>query len=86
MSEQYGKIPGMDSLKSEALDRPGFETSGYITKKGTPSGESAKFNYLPPGMDIDDQPMLDVKQMKLKKITTMGYEGDGWGSDRDIKE
>jgi hypothetical protein len=86
MSEQYGKIKGMDSLKSESLDRPGFETSGYIVKKGTPSGESAMFNHMPPGMDIDNQEMVDIRQMKLKKITSMGYEGDGWGGERDIPE
>jgi hypothetical protein len=86
MDNSYGKIKGMDSLKSESLDRPGFETSGYITKKGTPSGESAMFNKMPPGMDITNQEVTDQRNLKLKKITSMGYEGDGWGSERDIPE
>lgn len=86
MSEQYGKIKGMDSLKSESLDRPGFETSGYIDKKGTPSGESARFNKMPPGMDITNQEVTDQRNLKLKKITDMGYAGDGWGGERDIPE
>jgi hypothetical protein len=45
----------LQSLQGEALDRPGFQTNGYITKKGTAYGEAAKFNYLPPGQDIDCQ-------------------------------
>lgn len=81
-----GGIKGMDSLKSESLDRPGFETSGYITKKGTPYGEGAKFNYLPPGMDITNQEITDQRNLQLKKITDMGYAGDGWGDTRDIPE
>lgn len=79
-------IKGMDSLMSESLDRPGFQTDGYITKKGMCYGEGAKFNYLPPGMDITNQEYTDQRNMKLKRITNMGYEGDGWGSERDIPE
>lgn len=86
MDNSYGKIKGMDSLKSESLDRPGFETTGYINKKGTPSGESAMFNKMPPGMDITNQEVTDQRNLKLKKITSMGYEGDGWGETRDIPE
>lgn len=83
-----GKIKGMDSLESENLDRPGFETSGYITKKGTPYGEAAKLNFLPPGMDITNQEITDQRNLKLKEITARGYPGDGWnnGSTRDIPE
>lgn len=67
------------SLQSETLDRPGFQVSGYITKKGTPSGENAKFNFLPPGQDIDHQENADLwdgpKGMK-ELVDSTGY--DGW--------
>jgi hypothetical protein len=55
---------------------PGFIKSGYINKKGTPSGESAEFNKLPPGQDIDKQEVSAVKEtteMPMKKITPLGY-------------
>lgn len=71
-------IGGFSGVKSEALDKPGFQASGYITKKGTPYGEAAKFNYLPPGMDIENQEMTDQRELPMKKITNMGYPGDGW--------
>lgn len=56
----------------------GFVTSGFITKKGTPSGEGAMFNKLPPGDDIDNQEVAEIsKGMPMKKITPLGY-GDGF--------
>lgn len=69
---------GFGGVRNEALDKPGFETSGYITKKGTCYGEAAKFNYLPPGMDIENQENSDQRELTMKKITNMGYPGDGW--------
>lgn len=56
----------------------GFVTSGFIVKKGTPSGESAQFNVMPPGDDIDNQPDADIRPLPMKKITPMGYPGSGW--------
>lgn len=56
----------------------GFVKSGYINKKGAPSGDSAKFNVLPPGQNIEDQPNADVSEMTMKKITPLGYPGSGW--------
>lgn len=56
---------------------PGFIKSGYINKKGTPSGEKAMFNELPPGENIEKQKVSAVKEtesMPLKKITPLGYE------------
>lgn len=57
----------------------GFVTSGYITKKGASSGEDAKFNVMPPGEDIEDQPDADIRPMPMKKITPLGYPGSGQG-------
>jgi hypothetical protein len=56
------------------------DTMSYIDKKGTPQGESAAFNQMPPGMDIDDQKVADIRDMPMKRITPMGYEGDGGGA------
>ena len=35
-------------------------------------------NYLPPGMDIDNQEMLEAHAMPLQKVTEESYPGDGW--------
>lgn len=74
-----GKIKGMHSKRSEALDTPGFVSDGsYINKHGTPQGESAMFNKMPPGMDIDDQENALINELPLKKIVGLGYPGSGW--------
>jgi hypothetical protein len=83
-----GRIGNMDSWqKSVNLDDPGFDASGgcYI-KKGTPFGEAAMFNQLPPGMDISDQAFADIRDMKLKMVTEIGYPGDGAFAVRDVTE
>ncbi|CAB3731058.1 hypothetical protein [Paraburkholderia rhynchosiae] len=54
----------------------GFVTGGFITKKGAPTGD-AKFNVMPPGDDIDNQPDADIRPMPMKKITPLGYPGSG---------
>jgi len=82
-------VENMDSLHNDIGEKSGFEgkTSAYIVKKGTAFGEAAKFNFLPPGMDIDNQEQVDIRQMPLKTITPTGYAGDGWEpTPRDIKE
>lgn len=63
------------------LDRAGIKDTGYIDKKGTPSGMEAKFNALPPGTNIGDQAVSDVSRtlsMPMKTVTDLGYPGDGW--------
>src|SRR3974390_1538779 len=52
-----GKIANMHSWRKEQnLDDPGFDAEAtHIHKNGTPYGEAAYFNQLPPGMDIEDQ-------------------------------
>ena len=60
------------------VEKDGINDTGYIDKKGTPSGESAKFNCLPPGMNIDDQECADIKPMEMKTFKGgMSYPGDG---------
>ncbi len=80
-------IKGMDSLHDDIGEKSGFETSGYLDKKGTPYGEAAKLNFLPPGMDITKQEMTDQRDMPLKKVVAESYAGDGWEpAPRDIPE
>lgn len=76
------KMPDVNVLPSsggQSLDKTGIKDSGYLTKKGTPSGEGAKFNYLPPGMNIEDQACADIRGQEM--VTYKGgitYPGDGW--------
>lgn len=73
----------------EVLDRAGIKDTGYLEKKGTPMGQSVTptsvsghiFNQMPPGDNIGDQSVADIKRtdsMKVKKVVDMGYPGDGW--------
>jgi hypothetical protein len=76
------KMPDENVLPSsggEVLDKAGIKDSGYLTKKGTPSGMEAKFNHLPPGMNIEDQQICDIRAQEV--LTYKGgisYPGDGW--------
>ncbi len=87
--EVDGGIANMDSLHDDIGEKSGFEanTDSYIVKKGTPYGEAAKFNIMPPGMDINDQPVRDIRAMTLKKVISESYPGDGWEpAPRDLVE
>jgi hypothetical protein len=80
-------IGNMQSLHNDIGEKSGFQTEGYLVKKGTEYGEAAKFNFLPPGMDISNQVCKDIREMPFKEITDMSYPGDGWEpAPRDIKE
>jgi hypothetical protein len=86
-----GSIKGMQSMQSETLDKPGFESdAGHITKKGTPVTYGGNigyiFNKLPPGMDITNQDTTDQRAMALKKVTMTSYPGDGAFPVKDVPE
>lgn len=82
-----GPIGGMGGLHNDIGEKSGFQTTGYIDKQGTPYGEAAKFNFLPPGMDISNQENAEIHAMPLKKVTSESYPGDGWmPAPRDIPE
>jgi hypothetical protein len=83
-----GQITGMQSWrKDENLDDPGLDASGgWLYKQGTPYGEAAMFNQLPPGQDINDQNYAAIYEMPLKTVTAIGYPGDGAFPVRDIPE
>jgi hypothetical protein len=80
-------IRGMEGLHNDIGEMSGFVTDGYLDKQGTPYGEAAKFNYLPPGMDISNQMNAEIHEMPLKKLVAESYPGDGWmPAPRDITE
>jgi hypothetical protein len=79
-------IRGMSSKKGTDDEAVGFATNGYIDKKGTPYGDGATFNCLPPGMDITDQEVTDQRNMPMKRVVAESYPGDGWEGERDIPE
>lgn len=66
------------SSGGKSIDKTGVDNSGYIDKKGTPSGMSAKFNRLPPGEDISDQEVADIRSEEMITVTPLGYPGDGF--------
>jgi len=74
-------LPDVGTLPSsggETLDRDGIKDSGYLDKKGTPSGERAMFNALPPGTNIEDQAVADIREQPMKSWTGgQSYPGDG---------
>ncbi len=74
----YGKIDRMDSKTNDIGEYSGFETEGYIVKKGMGFGENLKLNYMPPGMDITNQENSDIRDMQFKEVVDMSYPGDGW--------
>ena len=71
-------IEGMASSGGNLGEKAGFITTGYIDKKGTPYGDGAKFNCMPPGMEIGNQQVSDQNEMPLKKVVSTSYPGDGW--------
>jgi hypothetical protein len=81
------EIRGLHSLHNDIGESSGFITDGYLDKQGTPYGEAAKFNFLPPGMDISNQENAEINEMPLRKLVAESYPGDGWmPAPQDIPE
>jgi len=68
----------LPTSEGETLEVAGIKDNGYLTKKGLPFGVAVFYNTLPPGMDIEDQELADIRQQPYKEITDLGYPGDGW--------
>jgi len=80
-------ISSIGGLHNDIGEQSGFITDGYIDKGGTPYGEDAKFNFLPPGMDISNQENAEIHDMPMRKLTHESYPGDGWmPAPRDLPE
>lgn len=68
-----------DSTELLGDERVGIRDHGYLAKKGLEFGANALYNSLPPGMDIEDQELADIRKMELRTYDGgLGYEGDGW--------
>jgi hypothetical protein len=86
---QSGAIEGMHSwMPNENLDDPGLDANGSCFYKfGTPYGEAAMFNQLPPGPDINDQAYALINTMPLVLYKGgVTYESDTPWAVRDIPE
>jgi hypothetical protein len=80
-------ISGMDGMRDDIGEMSGFTTTGYIDKRGTPYGEAAKFNMMPPGMDISNQEVREINDMPMKRLVAGSFPGDGWTpTPRDLAE
>jgi hypothetical protein len=82
MKEQESGMPDVNVLPKsggESIDKTGIMDSGYMDKKGTPSGLMAEFNMLPPGTNIEDQKCADIREQKMVEYKGgISYPGDGW--------
>jgi hypothetical protein len=87
MNRVNAQIGGMSGTYNDIGEVSGFITDGYLDKQDTPFGEAAKFNYLPPGMDISNQANAEIHTMPLVCLTAESYPGDGWmPTPRDVAE
>jgi hypothetical protein len=83
-----GGIDGMGGVVNDIGEKSGFQasTDDYIVKKGMVYGEAAKLNIMPPGMDINDQPYRDIRDMPLRLYSSgMSFPNDGWNAG-DVSE
>lgn len=71
-------ISNLGGTHNDIGEQSGFQTTGYIDKRDTPYGEAAKFNFLPPGMEIENQEMASINAMPMRKLTEESYPSDGW--------
>lgn len=72
-----GVLPDSDKIVGD--ERVGIHNHGYLMKKNLEYGPEVHYNSLPPGMDIEDQEVCDIRAMQMKAYTGgLGYVGDGW--------
>jgi hypothetical protein len=77
--DKYADVNVLPKSGGETLDKSGIKDDGYLVKKGTPYGVDAFFNSLPPGMDITDQEMADIREQEMVNYKGgITYPGDGW--------
>jgi hypothetical protein len=80
-------VKGMAGTYNDIGEKSGFQTDGFIDKKGMCYGEAAKLNFLPPGDEITNQEYAEFNNMPMRKLTSESYPGDGWSpAPRDIPE
>ena len=70
-----------DSAELAGNEMVGVRNSGYLSKKGLEFGVNALYNTLPPGMDIEDQEVSDIRKMEMVAYEGgVSFPGDGWVS------
>lgn len=74
-----GVLPNSNMMKGNEM--VGVRNEDYIVKKELDFGPDVFYNSLPPGMDIEDQEVCDIRMMPMKVVTSMGYPGDGWADE-----
>lgn len=68
-----------DSAEMAGNELVGVRNSGYLAKKGLEFGVNALYNTLPPGMDIEDQELCDIRKMEMVCYEGgVSFPGDGW--------
>jgi hypothetical protein len=68
-----------DSAELAGNEMIGIRDSGYLTKKNLEFGVNAMYNSLPPGMDIEDQEICDIREEEIVIFDRgLSYPGDGW--------
>lgn len=68
-----------DSAEMVRNEMVGVRNNGYLAKKELEFGVNAFYNTLPPGMDIEDQELSDIRQMEMVAYEGgLGFPGDGW--------
>jgi hypothetical protein len=77
--DKYADVNVLPKSGGDTLDKSGIHDDDYLAKKGTPYGVEVFFNSLPPGTDITDQEVADIREMTLKTYSGgMSFPGDGW--------
>ena len=77
------EVADVDVLPDSAMmvrnEMVGVRDNGYLAKKGLMYGVNAMYNTLPPGSDIEDQELCDIREMRMSSYEGgLGYPGDGW--------
>lgn len=78
MTKNLPDVGVLPKSGGSSLDKDGINDMGYLDKKGTPSGNGAMFNALPPGTNIEDQAVCDIRSEELKIYSGgLSFPGDG---------
>ena len=82
------EIHGLGGTHNDIGELSGFIVDGYLDKNKVPYGEAAKFNFLPPGMDISNQENAEIHVMPMRVYEGgVSFPADGWKpAPRDIPE
>ena len=73
-----------DSSRLVRNEMVGVKQNGYLVKKNLEFGVNAFYNSLPPGMDIEDKEITDIREMRMVTFEGgLGFPGDGWTDRAD---